>query len=393
MTDPLVALEVGTHKACAVVGVFQEDGQLEILGVGRCESKGVKKSEIVDPAAATASLQAAITEAEDASGILANSVHLVYGCGGVLAEVQHASCPVVNSERVITEEEIDDVRRNARAIGIPLDREIVHAIPQHYYVDDQPGVTNPLGMVGNRLELDMLILHGVSNRMQNTVRVVSACRASILSAAFGGLCSAVAVLGEEEKQRGALVIDLGGGTTDYVTYADGVPTSAGSIPVGGDHVTNDLSAGLNLSSAQAERLKCGSASCVVDLSDRDASVPVDPDKPDDRTVSSKDLRVITHARMEETLGIVRHHLEKRNLLQRMSAGVFLTGGGSLLADTPALAAQVFKAPCQIAAALHLTGELADQVGPDLAAPVGLLRNAWREQKDKGGRRGFWPFRR
>jgi len=398
MSDLLVSLEVGTHTVRALIADVSDDGEIHILGLGQCESHGIKKAEVIDPAAAQTCVQTALTIAEDQANIVANEVHLVYSCGGIGASLQHASVPVMFNG-VISEDTVEDVKDNARAVSIPVEREIIHSVPQHFYVDGQPGVINPVGMVGSKLELDMLVLHGETTRMQNLVRVVNESRADILSAAFGGLCCGLAVLSEEQRKRGALVLDLGAGTTDFVSYSGGVPSYAGSIPVGGQHVTHDIAAGLNLSFEQAEEIKLKYASCTVDLAERAGSVTLDEDALKPRKVSLRDLNLITNARMEETLMIVRNRLAEHNILQRLSAGVFLTGGGTNMKDVLELAERVFKTRVQVGLPLNLTAgeeQLPSEAElPELATLVGMMQNVRLERRRKApsGGGGFWPFGR
>lgn len=393
MSNPLVALEVGTHTVRALIAEFFENGDIEVLGYGACESLGIEKSEVVDPAAAQTCVQSAFARAEHMAGMVVDHCHLAYSCGSIEAVLQHASVPVLSG--TITEDTVEDVKENARAISIPVDREILHSVPQHFYVDSQPGVVNPIGMVGSRLELDMLLLHGETTRMQNMVKVVNEARATVDSAAFSGLCAGLSILTDEQRKRGALVIDFGGGTTDFVAYAGGVPSFAGSIPVGGRHVTRDIAAGLNLPFEDAEHLKVTYASCNVDLAERGAAVTLDDESVVPRRVSLRDLNLIVNARVEETLQIIHQRLQQQ--MPHLSAGVVLTGGGSQQKDIVELANRVFKTRCQLADPYGLTGERAPAPEEhwEYAALAGILRNVRRERgrRERQGAGGFWPFRR
>jgi cell division protein FtsA len=296
---PMVALEVGTTKVRAVIGESREDGHLMITGLGECPSRGVRKGEIVDFDNALACVREALQSAEENGRVIINQVHVAVSGGHIMSLVNRGSVPIMNARKEITESDIDRVMATARAVSLSPDRQVLHTICQCFHVDEQEGVIDPEGMEGSKLSADMLIIHGVLMRLRNVVKVVRTVRVDVEDVVFGGLCAALAVLMAEDKESGSVVIDLGGGTTDYVVYARNSIAAAGSFGVGGDHVTNDIARGLRIPIADAERLKEETGSAMVDIAARSRKValPVELGLPD-RAGKLSDPHTIIHVRME-----------------------------------------------------------------------------------------------
>src|SRR5664279_322450 len=206
----IVGLEVGTSKVCAVVGEVLDDGNIMVIGVGRANSEGVRKGEIVN----------------------------------IDAAVERIHAAVADDEREISEEEVRSVLLNAKAVNIPMDHVVIHAIRQHFFVDGHDGIQNPVGMIGAKLEADVHVIYGVRTRLQNTIKCIKHVPLDVANIAVAGFASALAVLTSEHQQLGAVVIDMGGGTTDYLVYSSGTIQHSGVIAVGGDHITNDVAIGL-----------------------------------------------------------------------------------------------------------------------------------------------------
>ena len=375
---PVIALELGTTKVRALAGEAREDDHLMILGLGECSSRGISKSEVIDFDAALSCARQALHLAEENAGVSIKQVHLLVKGGHLRTLINRGSIPILNRGGEINRDDIEHVMDTARAVNLPGEQEILHSIGQHFYVDDQRGVINPEGMEGAKLAVDMMMVHGSRTRLRNLVKVVRSVPVDVQDVAFSGLCTALAVLGPEEKSQGALVIDLGGGSTDYVAYAGSAIAAAGSIAVGGDHVTNDLARGLQVTLPQAERLKEEFGSGVVDLAHRGDHVDLSAEGgPRSRLVRLGDLQTITSLRLEETLTLIREELEKRDLLHYLGSGVFLTGGGAYLSRAVPLAERVFNLPCQLGKPRDVSGLAVATDGPEYAAPIGMLRYAMR----------------
>ena len=271
----LVGLEIGTSKVCAAVGELNAEGVLSIIGVGQSHSHGVRKGEIVDATVAADDVRNAIVEAEQMADVEVRSVYLGVSGNHIRGFNNRGVHPVVSADRDITEEDVQDVIRNAKAINLPAENHVVHVIRQHFQVDGQDGIQNPVGMLGARLEVDIHVVHGCFNRLQNPIRAVKSLQLEVENIVFGGLASALALLSNEQKEMGALVIDMGGGTTEFVACHDGIVKHTGLLAVGGDHVTNDLAYGLKVPLSRAEQLKIEHGSAVVDESVRGRTVSLD----------------------------------------------------------------------------------------------------------------------
>ena len=251
----IVGLEIGTSKVCAIVGELGTDGVLNIVGVGQARSRGVRKGEIVDVPLAEEDVRHAIVEAEQMADVEIRSVCLGVTGGHVRGFNNRGVHPVVSAGREITEEDVQDAIRNAKVVNLPASNYPLHAIRQHFYVDGLVGVANPVGMSGSRVEVDVHVVHVNVNRLQNAIRTVKGLQLEVDDVVFTGLASSLALLTNEQKELGALVIDLGGGTSDYLVYSEGVVKHTGVLAVGGDHVSNDLAYGLKVPLSHAERLK------------------------------------------------------------------------------------------------------------------------------------------
>src|SRR5512142_1321520 len=260
----IVGLEIGTSKVCAVVGELGADGSVNVVGLGQARSRGVRKGEIADSQMAEEDVRQAIVEAEQMADVEIRSVYLGVTGGHLRGFNNRGVHPVVSADREISEEDVQDVIKNAKAINLPAENHVIHAIRQHFLVDGQDGIANPVGMLGARVEVDVHVVHGVVNRLQNAIRTVKGLQLEVDDIVFNGLASSLALLTNEQKELGSLVIDVGGGTTNYVVYANGIIKHTGVLAVGGDHLSNDLAYGLKISLSRAEQLKVDQGSAVLD---------------------------------------------------------------------------------------------------------------------------------
>src|SRR3989440_246542 len=262
----IVGLEIGTSKVCAVVGDLTADNALNIVGLGQARSRGVRKGEIADPQVAEEDVRHAIVEAEQMADVEIRSVYLGVTGGHLRGFNNRGVHPVVSADREISEEDVQDVIKNAKTINLPAQNHVIHAIRQHFHVDGQDGITNPVGMLGARVEVDVHVVHGNLNRLQNVIRTVKGLQLEVDDIIFNGLAASLALLSNEQKELGSVVIDIGGGTTEYVVYANGIIKHTGVLAVGGDHVSNDLAYGLKVPLSRAEQLKIEHGSALVDQS-------------------------------------------------------------------------------------------------------------------------------
>src|SRR5499427_7110411 len=240
MFDPssiIVGLEIGTSKVCAVVGELNTEGTLNIVGLGQSRSRGVRKGEICDAPLVEEDVRNAIVEAEQMADVEIRSVFLGVTGGHIRGFNNRGVHPVVSADREISEDDVQDVIKNAKTINLPAQNHVIHAIRQHFLVDGQDGISNPVGMLGARVEVDVHVVHGNLNRLQNAIRTVKGLQLEVDEIVCTGLASSLALLTNEQKELGALVIDIGGGTTEYIVYANGVVKHIGVLAVGGDHLS------------------------------------------------------------------------------------------------------------------------------------------------------------
>src|SRR6266403_4290396 len=348
MFDPssiIVGLEIGTSKVCAVVGEAISDGGLNIVGLGQSRSRGVRKGEIADARLAEEDVRHAIVEAEQMADVEIRSVYLGVTGGHLRGFDNRGVHPVVSADREISEEDVQDVIKNAKAINLPAQNHVIHAIRQHFLVDGQDGITNPVGMFGARVEVDVHVVHGSLNRLQNAIRTVKGLQLEVDDIVFNGLASSLALLSNEQKELGSLVIDIGGGTTEYVVYANGIIKHTGVLAVGGDHVSNDLAYGLKVPLSRAEQLKLEHGSAFVDETSKGQTITLSNDlglAP--KVANLEHLRCIMALRLEEILQLIGQDLEQAGVLDYLRAGVFHCGGGARIPEIARLAERVLAMP-------------------------------------------------
>lgn len=378
-----VGLEIGTSKVCIVVGEVRNDGAIKILGVGQHPSAGVRKGEVVDSETVQTCLHDALMRAEERSDVEVNTVFLAVTGSHIQSINNRGTIRVADEQMEISPEDLEEVKKIARDVPLPKENGYIHSIIQHYFVDGQDKVLNPLGMLGQKLEADYHIVHGVKTRIQNAIKCVREVPLEVEDIVFSPVAAAQVVLNREAKNEGALLIDIGGGTTDYICFVDGAVVASGCVAVGGDHITNDIALVLKIPLTRAEKLKVthGSAS-MKNLIDEEIVVEGEAGK----KVSQEMLNGIMNARVTELLSVVAEPLKQQGLLDKLGKGIFLTGGSSLMNGIGDLAEDIFGIPVQKAGSSSMSGPSALFENPQYATPVGLIRYAQLldEQKPKKG---------
>jgi cell division protein FtsA len=377
----IVGLEVGTSKVCAVVGEVLDDGNIMVIGVGQANSEGVRKGEIIHIDAAVECIHAAVADAEESAGVEIHNVYASVSGGHIRSFNNRGTVAVTNDDREISEEDVRNVLLNAKAVNIPMDHVVIHAIRQHFFVDGHDGIQSPAGMIGAKLEADVHVIYGVRTRLQNTIKCIKQVPLDVANIAVSGFASALAVLTTEHQQLGAVVIDMGGGTTDYIVYSEGTIQHSGVLAVGGDHITNDVAIGLRIPMNRAETLKVEHGSLEVPTQDEMIALKREVGLPD-RQVSRQQLCRAMNLRVEETLTLVKKELEKQKLLDYLGAGVFITGGCARLRGLEALAAQIFGLPVHIGHSLTVGGPTSAIESPEYSTAIGLVRYALGSQRDQ-----------
>ncbi len=379
----MVGLEVGTSKICVVVGESRPDGTVKILGVGQTPSRGVRKGEIVDFETAMKCVHEAVVDAEQKSDVMIRSVYVAVA-GSHLQSFNNRGCIMLPEDRdEIDDQDVEDVKINAREVSIPAQNAFLHSLIQHYHVDGQDGVLNPIGMLGQKLEADFHIIHGVRTRIQNTIRCVKELPLDVEDVVFGGLASAQVVLTQHQKDLGAMVIDMGGGTTDYVLYADGAVKQSGCLAIGGDHITNDISMGLRIPMARAEKLKTEEGSCVLGNCLPGEMILLKDDSGfAGKEIERETLNTIIYLRLREAFELLRRRLDEEPFINYLGAGVFITGGCSLLNGIDHLAEEIFEMPAHLAHAETTWGVTSAVENPQFSTAIGLVKFAQVMQTDR-----------
>jgi cell division protein FtsA len=382
----IVGLEIGTSKVCAVVGEFSAEGAVNIVGLGQARSRGVRKGEIVDAPLAEEDVRNAIVEAEQMADVEIRSVYLGVTGGHIRGFNNRGVHPIVSADREISDDDVQDVLKNAKTINLPAQNHVVHAIRQHFLVDGQEGITNPIGMLGSRVEVDVHVVHGHLNRLQNAIRTVKGLQLEVTEIVFTGLASSLALLTNEQKELGALVIDIGGGITDYVVYGDGVIKHVGVLAVGGDHVSNDLAYGLKVPLSRAEQLKLEHGSALVDDAVKGQTITLSNEVGLPlKTINLEHLRRIMSIRLQEIFELIAQDLEQAGLVDYLRSGVFLCGGGARIPQIEKLAEQVLLLPVSLGKTNSISGLKSALDQPEFATAIGLVKFGSFQQRKRTGK--------
>lgn len=385
--DIIVGLEIGTSKVCVVVGELDDTGALNVVGLGKAPSRGsVRKGEIVNTEIAEDAIREAMAAAEEHADIEIGSVYLGL-TGAHFRGFNHKGVhPIASIDREIDEEDMAKVVANAQP-QMPAGEEVLHTIRQHFQVDGQEGVDDPVGRFASQLEVNVHVICGQVNRIQHPVRVVKGLGIEVADVAFNGRVDAMATVTPQHGEQGVVMINLGAGTTEYVVYLNGSLRHSGVLAIGGDHVTNDIAVGLKVSQSRAERLKLEHGSALPDLRRAGRTVNYSSEVGlDDRAVSVGHLHQIMHARLEELLQLIRNDLEQARLLKSINSGVRLTGGGVWIPQIEILAREVFETDIVTA---DLTGNGPQNIleGPEYSTAIGLVKYGAQQTIQNRRRRG------
>jgi cell division protein FtsA len=364
---------VGTSQTRAVVGEFNESGVLEIIGVGTAPSTGLRRGVVVNIEATLASVAEAVEAAELMSGREIKNCFVGVAGANIEGINSRGVVAVTGRGREITREDVNRVIEAARAVVIPMDREVLHVIPQTFIVDDQKGIRNPLDMIGVRLEAEVHIITGSVTTAQNLMKCVHRAGFVVDRLILQSLAAARAVLNSDEKELGCLLVDLGAGTTDVLVYADGAPYFTSVIPAGGSQVTNDLSIMLSIPMDAAEHMKREYASCWIPGVDPVETLVVpglggrSPEE-----ISRRKVATIVQPRMEEIFRMARERVEKMGHWRHVKGGVVLTGGGAAMQGAAELAREIFGLPVRVGNPITVGGLVDEYRSPVWATGVGLV---------------------
>ncbi|MGA8891339.1 MAG: cell division protein FtsA [Anaeromyxobacteraceae bacterium] len=368
--DILVGLDIGTTKICAIVGEVTDEG-IDIIGIGSHPSKGLRKGVVVNIDATVASIKRAIEEAEHMAGCEITTVYTGIAGGHVKAFPSHGVVAI--KEKEVRQTDVDRVIDQAKAVAIPLDREVIHVLPQEFLVDDQDGVKEPVGMSGVRLEAKALIVTGAVSSAQNIVKCAQRTGLNVADIVLQPLASSLATLSEDEKELGVCLVDIGGGTTDIAIFANGAIRHTSVLALGGNHLTNDVAVGLRTPTHEAERIKKAYGCAMASMVDRGETIEVPSvggGQP--RVLSRQILAEIVEPRVEEIFMLVQHEIQKCGLEESIASGVVITGGSTLLSGMGEMAEEVLGVPVRRGLPKGIGG-LVDVVrSPQFATAVGLV---------------------
>jgi cell division protein FtsA len=381
----VVGLDIGTTKICAIVGEVKDDGRIDIIGIGSHPSKGLRKGVVVNIESTVESIKKAVEEAELMAGVDINTVYAGIAGGHIRSFNSRGVIAIKNRE--ISATDIDRVIDAAKAVAIPLDREVLHVLPQEFTVDDQDGIKEPLGMSGVRLEAEVHIITGAVTSAQNIVKSCNRAGLDVLDIVLEPLASSYSVLSSDEKELGVAVIDIGGGTTDIAIHMEGGIWHTAVLAIGGNHLTNDIAVGLRTPAGEAEKIKIKYGCALTSLvrEDETIEVPSVGGRPP-RILSRQVLSEIIEPRVEEIFGLAQREILKAGMEERVASGVVITGGSAIMDGIPEAAERVMEFPARRGVPMNIGG-LVDVVNsPMYATGVGLVLFGAQEGRSGKGKR-------
>ena len=375
--DLIVGLDIGTTKICCIVGEFQpatatEPSEINIIGFGQAPSIGMRKGVVINIDSTVDGIKKAVKEAENMAGIKISSAYV--GIAGTHIKSFNSSGVVAVKDKEINENDIQRVIDAAKAVMIPQDREVLHVIPQEFIIDDQDGIREPVGMNGVRLEAKVHIVTGAISSAQNLIKCANKAGLSVTELCLQPIASAAAVLSQDEKELGVALVDIGGGTTDIAIFREGALLYTSVLPIGGTHITNDISVGLRCSLENAEKIKLAYGAAISSQVDDNETIEVPAvGEGKARVVSRKILAEIVEARVEEMYSLIQQEIAKSGYAELLAAGIVFTGGTTLLQGMVELGDFMFEIPLKRGVPIRLGGLKEVVNSPKYSTAVGLLK--------------------
>jgi cell division protein FtsA len=368
----VVGLDIGTTKVCAIVAEVDPDGTVDIIGVGQSPSRGLRKGVVVNIDATVDCVRRAVEDAELMAGVEIRSAFVGIAGGHIKGINSRGVIAISGKNREVTQQDVDRVIDAAKAVALPVDREVIHILPQEFIIDDQGGIKEPLGMCGTRLEAEVHIVTGAVASAQNIVKCANKAGLEVQDIVLQQLASSEATLTQEERDLGCILVDIGGGTTDVAVFVEGSIYHTAVLAVGGDMLTNDIAIGLRTPRPEAESIKKkhGCAMATLVRADEKIEVPsVGGRRP--RVLSRQNLCEIIQPRVDELFALVDREVRRAGYMGRVSGGAVVTGGSSIMEGMPELAEQIFDMPVRRGVPRGIGG-LTDVINnPMYATGVGL----------------------
>ncbi len=382
----LVGIDIGTKKVCTLIGQVKaedESDELEIIGYGIAESRGIRKGVIVDMLGTVEDIRKSVKEAELTAGVEIESAYVNISGSHVQSINAKGSINITGRNREITREDVDRAITHGSSIMLPNDKDILHVLTQEFIVDSQEGIKNPIGMIGSNLEVYIHIVTAAMTATKNLLICLKKAKIDVIKMVLSHIATAESVLTQDEKELGVALIDIGGGTTDLAVYEKGALSYSSTIGVGGDNFTNDLAIGTRTPIEKAEKIK-RKYGCGMDPNWKNQNIEIP-------SVGGKKRRLISVAllsdilkpRAEEIFEMVKNRIESEGLENAINAGIVITGGSSVLDGLIEIADDIFSAPVRIGRPQNFGG-LIDKVNtPDFSTSTGLLKYALLDMKDRG----------
>ena len=376
----IVGLDIGTTKICAVVAELS-DNNVNIIGIGTHPSVGLRKGVVVNIETTVESINRAVREAEMMAGCEISSVYAGIAGGHITGFNSNGIIAIKGDE--ITQADVDRVIEAARAVAIPMDREVIHVLPQEFIVDGEAGIYNPVGMAGVRLEVRIHIVTGAVTSAQNIIKCGHKAGLDICDIILEPIASSEAVMTKEEKEIGTGIIDIGGGTTDLAIFSGNNIKHTFVLSLGGNNMTNDISVGLRTPMAEAEKIKLKYGTCVADKVKNEETLEIsDISGRGARKLPRQILAEILEPRVEEIFTLMKREIYRARMKDYVASGIILTGGASLLDGIPEIAESVFELPVRLGTPQGISG-LVDVVNsPMYATGVGLVLYGAKHQSKK-----------
>lgn len=373
--DFVVGLDIGTTKICCIVGEIVENGPhpiIDIVGIGTSPSTGLRKGVVVNIDSTVESISKAVEEAELMAGIEISNVYT--GIAGGHIKSFNSTGIVAIKDKEITQQDVQRVIDAAKAVAIPLDREVIHIIPQEYMVDDQDGIRDPIGMSGVRLEAKVHIVTGAVSSAQNIIKCANKSGLNVSEICLEPIASSEAVLSNDEKELGVVLVDIGGGTSDIAIFREGAVVFTGVLAIGGNHITNDIAVGLRTPQHEAEKVKIRYGCAMAAMVKPDETIEVAGiGGRKSRVLSRRLLAEIIEPRVQEIFSLIQREVMKSGFQDLLSGGVVITGGSTILEGMPEVAEDIFEMPVKRGLPQNIGG-LRDVVNsPKFATGVGLLK--------------------
>jgi len=381
MDDLIVGLDIGTSKICAVVGEIRPDGQIDIIGMGSHPSVGLRKGVVINIENTVNSIKEAVEEAETMAGCEISSVFAGIAGGHIKGFNSHGVIALKNRE--VGKRDIERVIDAARAVAIPMDREVIHTLPQEFIVDDQSGITDPTGMAGVRLEVKIHIVTGAVTSAQNIIKCANRAGLDVYDIILESLASSEAILNDEERTLGVALVDFGGGTTDLAIFSENSIKHTSVLTLGGDNLSNDIAIGIRTPFKEAEKIKIKYGCGLTSLIGQDETIQVPSvGGREPRTMSRKILGEILEPRVEEIFSLIHHEMLRSGYDELVTSGIVVTGGSALLPGVPEIVEQVFNMPARIGYPVNIGGLKEIVNSPMYATAVGLVLYGAKERKRK-----------